>query len=252
MQNKLLNSNGHIILKAFEGLSYSEAFLTMKNEDCYFVKVNKNLDHFRNEIYFQKAKIESAYVLKALDILKDDKEEENGIVYPLVPNSLPNVFISSTYSQKLRYIQDVAQAVCDIHSAGFYHGDVKLQNVLVLNNSALLCDFGTTRLAENQMPRNFGSLANHQPPDEVWNSSSDTYALGVMLYQSIFGYDFLKDFVFQKFRFPVRNLDGIKPDHYVAIKDLIRHATSVSASQRIEPLSFIKIMKRLNDELAST
>lgn len=237
MQNNLITSSGHKILSEIRNLRNSQAYITVKDKAYFFVKTNTNIEHFENEIQFQKAKIGSAHVLQSLGMLENDQDEQRAIVYPLIPGNLAHIFDSADVVRKLGYIQDIAKGVSDMHSAGFYHGDIKIQNVLISNNTALLCDFGTSRPIQDRVRRLHGSLSNHQPPDELWDLSADTYALGVLLYQTLFGYNFLKDFVFTKFTFPMTKVAGMSTGHYVTLTNLIRKATAVNSHERI-PISF--------------
>ncbi|KAF0980166.1 hypothetical protein FDP41_013380 [Naegleria fowleri] len=113
-------------------------------------------------------------------------------------------FISKQHSltpkQLLSIFYQIGRALCDIHSHGLIHRDVKLQNIFVesfeLDESirVKLGDFGCfIKMSENEQVedmesyRSFGS-ETYKPPESsqhIWTSQSDVWSLGVSMLQLV-------------------------------------------------------------------
>ena len=86
----------------------------------------------------------------------------------------------------------LADALAAAHEAGFVHGDVKPENIIIRSGTPYLIDFGTARnLAETLRPDELrevaGTLAYLAPEllaGEALSPQSDVYALGVTLYEA--------------------------------------------------------------------
>lgn len=84
-----------------------------------------------------------------------------------------------------------------IHEAGYIHGDIKLENVRVDEQSGLrvyLADFGKSLKMGSFSPHRISSLSQHIPPDLTTGFQMDVYSLGVLAFQLLFGIDFIKKF----------------------------------------------------------
>ncbi|MCA9056162.1 MAG: serine/threonine protein kinase, partial [Planctomycetaceae bacterium] len=93
--------------------------------------------------------------------------------------------------ESVRIIQSVCQALVHAHGRGVLHCDLKPANVLLdANMEPRLCDFGQSRLSNEQNPA-LGTLFYMAPeqadlsavPDACW----DVYALGALLYHLLVG-----------------------------------------------------------------
>lgn len=94
-------------------------------------------------------------------------------------------------AESVRIGKDVAKALVHAHGAGILHCDLKPSNVLLgSNEDARLCDFGQSRLSDEQNPA-LGTLFYMAPeqadlkavPDARW----DVYALGALIYEMLCG-----------------------------------------------------------------
>ncbi|KAJ3087989.1 hypothetical protein HK100_008188, partial [Physocladia obscura] len=109
---------------------------------------------------------------------------------------------SSAYSHSLlpivpikQIIKQTASALAGMHSRGFYHGDVKLENVLIQSVddgiAIRLADFGHTQHISLRFDK-YGTR-EISPPEMLWDSpykmqeldgrNIDVFALGMMLYR---------------------------------------------------------------------
>lgn len=86
----------------------------------------------------------------------------------------------------------IATAIAELHSQGIVHADVKLNNVIMVDNKAVLSDFGLSlrKDTRNKFNYNIGT-PTHRPPEmwagEFWNESIDVWAFGCALYEMLFG-----------------------------------------------------------------
>lgn len=110
---------------------------------------------------------------------------ENGSLGEYLADEPPSVL------DAVRIGKDVARALVHAHGAGILHCDLKPSNVLLgSDGDARLCDFGQSRLSNEQNPA-LGTLFYMAPeqadlkavPDARW----DVYALGALMYQMLCG-----------------------------------------------------------------
>jgi len=96
----------------------------------------------------------------------------------------------------LKWTLEILNQLQDLHEHGFVHCDIKGKNVLIMDNTAYLCDFGLTQKATNVY---HGTTRNHEvytithrPPEldesrtEAIATSADLWALGMTLYECFF------------------------------------------------------------------
>lgn len=254
MQFQFLEAKGYEFIDELKGLQFSHVHIARKNDDFLLIKTNANDEHFLNELRFAKSSVVSNHVLRPLRIEQDEQQNDSAIVYPILSNSLAAKFLLLTEAQKFKIVAEIALGVSDIHASGFFHGDVKLQNILSSVHGAVLCDFGTTRPLNETGVRALGAIANHQPPDSNWSYKIDIYALGVLLYQSLYGHDFLRDYVFNQMNFPdqstVNIARGINDRMIELANGLIRAATRRRPEERCSLDYFRGMMNELQTVVA--
>jgi len=94
-------------------------------------------------------------------------------------------------SEAILYIQQIGEALTEIHQKNLLHRDVKPENIIIRNNQseAVLIDFGIARDYDPQDRRTFTAFSTigYAPieqyfPDEDEGPFSDVYALAATLY----------------------------------------------------------------------
>lgn len=89
---------------------------------------------------------------------------------------------------------ELATALEYAHSRGVIHGNLKPQDIVLLENGTKICGFGLARLEEGQnlleapvLLLNVNCLAPEQIMGQPLDARSDLYALGIILYQLFTG-----------------------------------------------------------------
>ena len=119
-----------------------------------------------------------------------------------------------TYDELFNWIENIAIALKKLHSIKdskgkqYVHRDIKFSNVLLLDNSAFLCDFGSTKLIQRTythslmfteswaapellIPEKFKKdKSGKNKPAYKFTSSADIYSLGLMI-QALLSGEFL-------------------------------------------------------------
>jgi serine/threonine protein kinase len=91
-------------------------------------------------------------------------------------------------------IIDIVHGLMDIHKIGIIHRDIKLDNILLMNNfGAKLADFGISKqLGRNEILRDQCGTPAYLSPEMILNKgmdgySSDVWSLGILLHAIVLG-----------------------------------------------------------------
>ncbi|KAL0237895.1 hypothetical protein GEMRC1_012369 [Eukaryota sp. GEM-RC1] len=90
--------------------------------------------------------------------------------------------------QNVNYAIEICHAVSFLHSQGVIHGDLKPGNILLLNKSIRIADFGTSKtIAKTTIkPSTTAITPKYAPPEAFSNKlfpASDVYSLGIIFYE---------------------------------------------------------------------
>ncbi|CAD8134118.1 unnamed protein product [Paramecium pentaurelia] len=163
-------------------------------------------------------------------------------------NQLKNPNFKITEQDALGIFKQILKGLRDLHSKYIIHRDLKVQNILVHNNSIYkIADLGFCKLlqaADQESRLQLGSLFTMAP--EIFNQkpyglSSDMFSLGVIFYQILYNRypfkqkDYLQDYQpninFQKNKIEVSEktqnllfqMLQFDPQKRISFKDLINH-----------------------------
>ncbi|CAK4083981.1 unnamed protein product [Aphanomyces euteiches] len=141
------------------------------------------------------------HILPQLDCFRDGSATTSHLVLEYCPNGdlfdlvVANKRIGSSLS--IVYFEQLASAVHALHTLGYAHNDLSLENVLLGRNMQVqLMDFGAA-VSIHHATTYFGGKSNYRPPEvftgHPWDpAAADIWALGVTFFAMLTG-DFLLD-----------------------------------------------------------
>ena len=90
-------------------------------------------------------------------------------------------------TQILKWCIQFCYAMEYVSNQGYFHGDIKPENILISNNSIKISDFGLARPIDTKIKHSKGSIFYLAPEswEGVRNVKSDIYAFGIVMYQMI-------------------------------------------------------------------
>ena len=111
------------------------------------------------------------------------------------PLSRPEALANLSVAEKLTLAEQILEALASAHAYGFAHGNLKPSNIFVTRtNNAAVLDFGTGTwhmLLLGAGVRLNGLLPNYLAPEQIlgerFDSRSDVFSAGVILYQMLTG-----------------------------------------------------------------
>jgi serine/threonine protein kinase len=163
------------IIKEIGRGTYGEVFLVKNSKnDKFAVKIVDS-----NKIPLQEIDILSSFqhpnILKAIEIFYEDKIY---IVLELaqynLQNYLPRISITDDDTEKIKIIYQIADALNCLHSK-YYHCDLKLDNILIKNENAILSDFSLAY--SKDIPNNSSPCLNrfYRPPESLGKDFLEIY-----------------------------------------------------------------------------
>ena len=153
----------------------------------------------KNEIYILN-QLNHENIMKLHDIINTPKyfylilEYINGISLLDYINKLPNKRIPENLCKKIFY--QIVKAVYYCSQKNIYHRDIKLENILLINNDSIkikLIDFGFAIKCNKKESQKFFCGTLYYMAPEIINKQkylpyySDIWSLGVLLYTMIYG-----------------------------------------------------------------
>lgn len=132
-------------------------------------------------------------IVKAYTIDLDDNKKPYLLMEPVFADEFNRKSLTDFMDDDLREEQilkwsiQVCYAMDYVNHQGYYHGDIKPDNILISNGCIKITDFGLVGLIEDNDEANYGSPCYIAP--ESWegikNVSSDIYSFGMVMYQMI-------------------------------------------------------------------
>ncbi len=188
---------------------------------------------FKTEDKFFSAVLNLPNMLKPVGKSQIGTYEFN--VLPYIPNDLTD-FVKKLSPPQL--INEILMPLIDfleaLHASGYIHRDLKLENVRVNSVNGKLkifvSDFGKATILQGHLSNKLSYLSQHSSPDMTLSPQIDIYSLGVIAYQLLFGFDFIKEFQMSGRSFE-KILGSKKID--LTILDFIKRATEPSALYRL-------------------
>ena len=158
-----------------------------------FCRKPSHVDLFRREFTIAQSLVHPA-IVRPEEFFSADSG--HFFTMPVLPGGHIGACRGSTWSESLRRLLPVCEALAYAHRKGVVHGDIKPQNILLdETKAACLTDFGAANIpqgpGEKRIRRPGGTLAYMSPqqlegrPAQV---SDDVYALGCVCYELFCGF----------------------------------------------------------------
>lgn len=154
------------------------------------IKVYESFDHYTpNESHIMNLGIPG--IPRLLDIVYDKLNDTFGIVMGLADCSLSDyisVLGKNTNSRKRHFIKTIARIISELHLKGFSHSDIKMDNILILNDEPYLIDFSLSSTF-NSMDPNCIMSEDYQSPEIKYKNielttkvlqTADSWAFGCL------------------------------------------------------------------------
>ena len=160
-----------------------------------FPKSNFSKDFFENELEINKVAA-CRHVIKVLD------DFETRTTYNLVMEAgskdLFQVIVDEgplNQEKFMKLFHGVTSAICRLHNHNILHNDLKLENIVFMNDSLYLIDFGLSEhIRTNQNNNNNNRLVGstfYTAPEAIRDNyrsfKSDVYSFGIVMYVSLTG-----------------------------------------------------------------
>ncbi|KAL9964138.1 hypothetical protein ACROYT_G027725 [Oculina patagonica] len=109
------------------------------------------------------------------------------------PKNIPGLPSSTAPTDKntIRWAKDIAEALGFVHSQGFVHRDLKLENVLITHDGVVkIADVGVSKQANMITGTRAGTTTYFAPEvirSSVYDSKADIYSFGIMMWEMWYG-----------------------------------------------------------------
>lgn len=179
------------------GSGYSGDLLLCRNKETKKKFIMKSLVRNERSLYEMRIQkyLKSEFVVDIIDIFQDDD------YYYIVMEYARDGDLHSYFDDKVAnetmlidIMYCISQLLKFIHSKGIVHADLKLENILIVNNRLKLCDFGFSKFSDEPAKKYYYTIP-YTAPEQLsslqYDTKVDIWALGVMSY-----YIYFEDFPF--------------------------------------------------------
>ena len=186
------------VYKAYDThLDCEVALKIIRLENLPANRIDKTIERFEREAK-RMARLTHSNIVKVIDY-----GEYEGIPYLVMPlisggTLKERMGRPMTWSDAVRIIEPIADALNYAHSKGIIHRDIKPSNILVTESGTpMLSDFGIAKILDDENTRELTTtgvgigtpeyMAPEQATGVEIDERADIYALGVVLYEMIAG-----------------------------------------------------------------
>lgn len=142
------------------------------------IKIHKELYH-KNIIKMYNSFEDNFYVYILLELAEDD---------------LFNIFLKNDYILSLNDVLKIAYQIIEgliyLNSKNIVHGDIKMENILLVNNQYKICDFGLA--SSGFYHYNFVGTPEFMAPEiikhHIYDTKVDIWSLGIIMYDLLYGH----------------------------------------------------------------
>jgi serine/threonine protein kinase len=206
------------------------------------IKTDKISHKFRSELEIIK-RIKHENILNFIDIIiKDNKIY---IISELCDYSLTKIIntLNSEYDI-INILGQITNGLKYLYNNNISHRDLKPDNILLLKNKIKIADFGYAKELNNNsiMMSTFCGTPYYMAPEILcsskYNSKSDLWSLGIILYEMIYHEHPFKDIdnmieLINKFKNNL-NIDYPHTEYSVELMNLLKKILIIDADKRIE------------------
>lgn len=167
------------------------------------------------------------------------------ILYPYASNSLGELLRSSqpiSYEERKRLFYQIASVLHEVHLAGFLHGDLKADNVLIYGDRVMIADYGLSRPIEVFADTDewVAVTLRYRPPEFLQGSrytvKGEIWTLGLLFHELFLNYSVIDahtpetvlDAIHRIFTSPLRFFNDPEQER------LFRSMTQLQPSERDE------------------
>lgn len=244
--------NGEVYEVRFLNCGYSEKIVAkfLSIDKWYGKKREERYNRFFKEINtVLKLQEDIDGIMKILDYYCPDKIQENNNVWYLMyeAQSFRNFSKNNKLDikSKLSYLIDLSNILCNLHSKGYSHRDIKVDNLLIIDGKLILSDFGLiwntqdtkiTMEGERVGPFNIGP-PEFESRDSKMNDfrPSDVYLFSKVIWEILKEdfWGFRGEYIRSNKQFYLNPSDyGIST--FEPIHQLLEQATKIKFSERID------------------
>ena len=174
------------------------------------------------------------------------------LIFELGNNTLDDLIMNNPLEIQnnfKKYIIEILTGLKFLHDKNIIHGDIKGDNILIINNKIKICDFGISIINNNNNNKLLNHIGTHPYiapeviKDLTISCKSDMWAFGALLYKIINnGYDI---------QFTIKNENNIKKliNYCGEWNDLLEKCLKINPDERIsseKALEYVRLKYEAN------